>query len=179
MEIWEDVVGYEGLYKVSNYGNVYSVPRIVHTGFSTQNKGGIILKQQIDISGYKTVCLCDGKGDRRPKKVHRLVAMAFIDNPDNYPCVNHKDENKTNNHADNLEWCTVAYNNNYCTHQQRSSKSRINHIKRSTPIKCVETQVTYPSMREAERQTGINQGQLWRCVNEPNRVAKGLHWTKV
>ena len=176
MNTWKDVIGYEGLYKVNEYGDVYSVPRVVQCGRAYRKVGGILLKQQTDINGYKTVNLSNGKGDRRPKKVHRLVAMAFIENPKNLPCINHKDENKENNYFENLEWCSVEYNNNYGTHQKRSANSRINHIKRSKPVICVETQKIYPSMREAERQTGINQSQIWHCIKEPWKTAKGTHW---
>lgn len=176
MSEWKDVVGYEGLYRINQSGEVFSVERIRHFGRATRKWGGHILKQQIDINGYKTVCLSDRFGDRRPKKVHRLVAEAFLPNPNHLPSVNHKDENKTNNNVDNLEWCTVGYNNNYGTHQERSAKRRINHEKRSVPVICVETNQKYPSMREAERQTGINQSQIWHCIKEPWRIAKGTHW---
>lgn len=176
MKEWRDIPGYEGRYKVSTDGEVYSVPRKIHCGRATRNVGGIIIKQQRDVNGYLTVNLCDGKGDRRSKKVHRLLASAFIPNPDNLPCVNHKDEDKANNHVSNLEWCTVEYNNNYGTHQQRSSRARLNHPKKSSPVMCVETKEIYPSMREAERKTGIDQSQIWHCVKEPWRIAKGFHW---
>lgn len=177
MEIWKDVKGYEGLYKVSNKGNVYSVPRVTKVGRATRNDGGYLLKQHTEATGYLTVCLSDGRGDRRPKKVHRLVMEAFVPNPNGYPCVNHKDEDKTNNTLENLEWCSIAYNNNYGTHQQRSAKSRINNPKNSHVVMCVETGVIYPSTREASRQTGIDQSQIWHCLKAQWRVAKGTHWT--
>ena len=177
MEVWKDVKGYEGRYKVSNYGRVYSIPRKTYLGNSYRYDGGYIMKPRIDSVGYVTVCLSDGHGKRGPKKVHRLLAEAFIENTNNYPCINHKDENKTNNTLENLEWCTVAYNNNYGTHQQRSAKTRINHPKKSHRIMCVETGAIYPSTREASRQTGIDQSQIWHCLKEQWRRAKGTHWT--
>ncbi len=176
MKEWRDIPGYEGRYRISTDGEVYSVPREVRFGHARRTVGGKILKQQHDINGYLTVCMCDGNGDRRPKKVHRLLASAFIPNQDNLPCINHKDENKENNHISNLEWCTVEYNNNYGTHQQRSSRTRFKNQKCSHPVICIETEVIYPSMREAARQTGIDQSQMWHCVKEPWRVAKGFHW---
>lgn len=179
MEVWKDVVGYEGLYRVSNLGNVYSVKRTVKCGRACRDFGGIILKKRLDISGYWTVCLADGKGDKRPKKVHRLVAEAFIPNDNGLPCINHKDENKLNNEVSNLEWCTVAYNNNYGTHQQRSSQSRMNHPKRSKPVRCIETGIIYPSIREAERQTGIDESLIWHQVKGMYPAAKGTHWEYV
>ena len=105
-EIWKDVVGYEGLYKVSNFGNVLSL-NYNGTGKSK------LLKQFYHI-GYRRVMLVKN-GIKKKLLVHRLVAEAFIPNPNNYPCVNHKDENRGNNHVDNLEWCTYKYNSNYGT----------------------------------------------------------------
>lgn len=99
-EIWKDVVGYEGLYKVSNLGNVYSY-------YMNRQK-----KQSIRKDGYKFVVL-KRNGKQKYMMVHRLVAEAFIPNPDNLPMINHKDENPSNNNVDNLEWCTAHYNNTY------------------------------------------------------------------
>ena len=115
MEKWKDVVGYEGKYEVSNLGRVRSL-NYLRTGKAK------LLKQQVDKYGYKRMRLYkDGKA--KSLLVHRLVAMAFLPNPNNLPMVNHKDENKTNNNVDNLEWCTASYNNNYGTKIERQSKS--------------------------------------------------------
>lgn len=104
-EEWRDVVGYEGLYQVSNLGNVKSLDRLVicEDGFIRRMKGGL-LKQQIN-RGYMNVRLYKN-GVGKTVKVHRAVAMAFIDNNEKKPTVNHKDGNKTNNCVDNLEWFT-------------------------------------------------------------------------
>ena len=108
-EIWKDVVGYEGIYKVSNFGNVYSI----------KNKKR--LKPYKNSCNYKRVNLwLNGRGENAV--IHRLVAKAFIPNPLNLPQVNHKDENKANNYVDNLEWCTASYNCNYGTRIERFSK---------------------------------------------------------
>lgn len=104
-EIWKDVVGFEGRYQVSNFGNVKSL------SFRNQ-KISKNLAQKVNNQGYKIVQLCERKRNI-PFLVHRLVAMAFVDNPNNYPIVNHKDENPLNNNADNLEWCTYSYNRIY------------------------------------------------------------------
>ena len=94
-EIWKDIQGYEGIYQVSSYGRVKSFKK---------NKVKI-LKPQMHYKGYKFVTLHkNGIGEKC--KVHRLVAKAFIPNPNNYPVVNHKDENKSNNNVENLEWCS-------------------------------------------------------------------------
>ena len=114
-EMWKDIPGYERLYQVSNLGNVRSL---------NYNRTGEIklLKQIPDKGGYKTIQLCKN-GKPKHCKIHRLVAMAFIPNPNNLPAVNHKDENPSNNNVNNLEWCTIAYNNNYGTKKERLSES--------------------------------------------------------
>ena len=98
MEIWKDVPGYIGLYKVSNYGRVKSV------------KKQLVLKTCGSGNRYKTVALCNGM--RKTFRLHRLVAAAFIPNPDNKPCIDHIDGDRANNHADNLRWVTYLENNN-------------------------------------------------------------------
>lgn len=110
--MWKDVVGYEGLYTVNEFGDVKSTPRN-----GTKN-GGKILNKCINSYGYVTANLTV-KGKCKRVAVHRVVAEAFIPNPLNLPCVNHKDENKQNNHVENLEWCTYKYNSNYGTGIER------------------------------------------------------------
>ena len=110
-EIWKDIKGYEGLYQVSNLGRVRNIKyrRLLKYGY---------------VGEYNRVTLySDSKPDYR--MVHRLVAESFIDNPNNYPIVNHKDENKSNNVVSNLEWCTMAYNLNYGNCQIKKSLSMI------------------------------------------------------
>lgn len=122
-EIFKDIKGYEGLYQISNFGNVKSLERDkIYPNGKIQPKKEQFLKPFINGGGYPTVRLCK-KSKVKNYTVHRLVATAFIPNPDNLPCVNHKDENKQNNNVENLEWCSVAYNNNYGTRLERVSSS--------------------------------------------------------
>ena len=126
-EVWKDVAGYEGLYQVSNKGNVYSVERI---NSQRRKWGGYTLKLSIDKIGYPRVNLYKD-GRNKNVTVHRLVANAFLPNPNNYPEINHQDEDKTNNNVENLEWCTRKYNINHGTRTKRMANTNNN------PVKCV------------------------------------------
>ena len=117
-EVWKDVPNYEGRYEVSNFGRVRSLTHkesFVNRwgGITTRIHKGRELKPKYDgKKNYLHVGLCDN-GKVNVINIHRLVAQVFIENPNNYPEVNHKDEDKTNNRVDNLEWCDRTYNNNY------------------------------------------------------------------
>lgn len=114
-QIWREIPGYEGLYQVSNTGRV----RSLNYNGTRKTK---VLKQITDKLGYKRVNLFKNN-KKKNYLVHRLVALAFIPNPNNYPIINHKDENPSNNYYKNLEWCTYEYNNNYGTKKQKISES--------------------------------------------------------
>lgn len=157
-EIWKDCKGYEGKYQVSNLGRVWSIKR---QHYLTPNK---------HTKGYLQVTMMAKNGKMKMEYIHRLVAIAFIPNPNRLPQVNHKDEDKTNNCVDNLEWCNSKYNNNYGTHTKRGP------IARRIPIICVETGIIYSSQAEAKRQLGISDSALNSALNNPTRTAKGYHW---
>ena len=172
-EIWKDIEGYEGLYKVSNMVRVKSVERI------RWNNGGYckvperILKPGKDRCGYLYVILCK-EGIKKKYYVHRLVAEAFIPNPDNLPQINHIDENKENNHVDNLEWVTCKENINHGTHNKRMAE------KLSKPVIAIHKIngliLEFPSIKEASRQTGINQGNICNCLKGRYKSAGGFVW---
>lgn len=172
-EIWKPVVGYEGLYEVSNLGRVRSLDR-----YAKQPKGGLrlikgrILNQYINRCGYLFVSLSKN-GKVKKITIHRLVAQAFIPNPDNLPEVNHKDECKTNNRADNLEYCTRKYNLYYGTGNSRRAD------KQSKPVLQFDLQGNFikewSSLIEAGR-NGFGQGNISLCCQGKQKFHKGFIW---
>ena len=125
-EIWKPVIGYEGLYEVSNLGRVRSIDRLVKysNGQIHLHKGRMLSPGLVHKLGYLQVALCNN-GKIKHKMVYRLIAEAFLPNPDNLPQVNHKDENPFNKCVENLEWCTIEYNINYGTRTQKAIESNI------------------------------------------------------
>ncbi len=158
-EIWKDVQGYEGLYQVSNLGKVKSFRGSCKFGKPKE----LLLKPTLINSGYGVVTLYSNE-KRKKFQIHRLVATAFIPNPMNLPCVNHKDENKLNNSVENLEWCTYEYNNNYGTARIRTSYTQSTPIEQKTlegyPL------ATYQSIRIASTLLNVRYGTIkeW-CAN--------------
>lgn len=153
----KDVAGYEGLYAITENGEVWSYQ---------SNK---FLKGEINRSGYIYVMLYKGR-TRRAYRIHRLVAEAYIPNPKNLPQVNHKDENKTNNNVSNLEWCTNKYNINYGTHNQRMKESK------HKSVICIETGKVFQSITEASIETGILKQSISHCCKGRYHTAGGYHW---
>lgn len=156
-EQWKDIYGFEGLYKISNYGNVKSL-NYNHT------RKERILKPFTNPDGYLLVDLCkDGK--EKYEKIHRLVAQEFLPNPDNLPMVNHKDENKQNNNVDNLEWCNNQYN---CEYSRAKPINQYdlngNLIKR------------WVSMNEIKRQTSFSISYICNCCKGKYQKAYGFLW---
>lgn len=168
-EMWKDLKGYHGHYKISNLGGLHNLVK------------GTITYGCIDKStGYERFTLYkDGKISETPY-VHRLVAMHFLPNPYNHSEVNHIDEDKTNNCVSNLEWCDREYNCNYGTRNKRSGQSRVNHPKKSKSIIGISKTngliMEFPSMAEAERQTNIAHQSISACCRGKLETAGGYKW---
>lgn len=160
-EIWKDIPNYENLYQISNMGRV----RSLHNRY----KDKTYLKPCENSKGYSSVSLCKDH-TQKAVNIHRLVAEAFIPNPDNLPCVNHKDEDKTNNNVDNLEWCSYQYNNVYGNRLTKSATSR------GIPVRCIETGAIYQSGCAAQRETGVYQTGISMCCLGKAKTAGGFHW---
>lgn len=150
-EVWKDIEGYEGLYQVSNLGRVKRVTT------------GRILKGGKDKDGYLQVTLCKDS-TKSTKKIHRLVAQAFVSNSENKPEINHIDEDKANNRVNNLEWSTRKENNNHGTHNERMRRTQSIPII-STNLKTGECREFYGT-NECGRQLNLNPGHI-------NEVLKG------
>lgn len=129
-----------------------------------KNKHGRILKPEIR-NGYYSVDLIKN-GKRYKFRIHRLVAEAFVPNPDNLLIINHKDEDKLNNIASNLEWCDRKYNQHYDSAIKKISK----------PVLCVETGIIYCSMMDASRKTNIPIANIHKVCNGSRKTAGGYHW---
>lgn len=159
-EIFREINGYKGLYQVSNYGRVKSL-----------HNGEKILKLVKSKNGYIRVKL-KLKGHEKFLFVHRLVASAFILNPYNLPEINHKDENKTNNRVENLEWCTREYNVNYGT---RNSRCGLEYKK----IVCLVTNETFNSITEAVKKYNIDHSSIIQCCKGKRKTAGCLNGGKL
>lgn len=154
IEQWKPIDEFP-LYSVSNYGRIRN------------NATEKILLGGYDKDGYRQVTL-SYNGKQYNRRICRLVAIAFIPNPENLPQVNHKDENKKNDYAYNLEWCTAQYNNNY---GHRVSKTR-------RKVQCVETGHIYDGVRVVEKETGIAHSNISYACRTGNMIC-GLHWKHV
>lgn len=192
MEIWKDIEGYEGLYQVSNLGNVKSLSKEKTTKligiFKTKEK---ILSKGKDSRGYYSVVLYKNK-IKKDISVHRLVAMAFIPNPENKPTVNHIDGNKCNNNVENLEWCTYQENTQhaYRTGLNPILKGKDNPMygrhaenhNHSKPVEQYDLEGNFikkwVNMREAEIALNIARGKVSACCNGNQKTAGGYIWKK-
>lgn len=174
IEIWRDIPNYEDLYQVSTLGNVKSL---------NYNRSGKerLLKPRKTKNGYLIVSLFK---DKKAKifLVHRIVCLAFLKNDNNLPCVNHKDENKQNNRVDNLEFCSVLYNNTYNNaHIKRGEKRKGKPLyhKRVPIIQCTLDGVfirDWDSATTASKELNISQGHITHCCKGVRNQCGGYKW---
>lgn len=180
MEEWRDVKGYEGLYQVSNEGRVKSLERvIIRNDGVTQTIKEKMLKLTIDKDGY-LIANISVNGITYKKRVHRLVAQAFIPNPANLPIINHKDECKTNNFVENLEWCTCKYNLNYGTNPARISERVRNnkYLSKEIAQMTLDNNIIriFPSIHEVERELGLFHTNVSSCALGKQKTCGGFRW---
>ena len=178
-EEWLPIEGYEELYQVSNFGRVKSL----NYNHTNQEQ---ILKPSTNKQGYQLVALYK---DGKPKwfSVHRLVAMAFIPNPNDYEQVNHIDEVKTNNHVSNLEWCDCKYNNNYGTRNEKASKAlsgklgKEHHLSKQVIQLTLDGEVVrkWDCTMDIKRELGYHNQSISKCCRGKLKSAHGYKWQYV
>ena len=156
----KDILGYEGLYAITSCGRVWSY------------RYKKFLSPFLRTDGYLAVGLYKD-GQQKSIAIHRLVAEAYIPNPLGLPVVNHKDEEKTHNWINNLEWCDMKYNSNYGTGKERAAKAR------KKQIYCVELDRVFDGAVDACKELGINAGNLSSCCRGRKQTCGGYHWRYV
>ena len=175
IEIWKDVIGYEGLYQVSNLGRVKSLAKIAKNKYGEFMLKDRIMKTHIKLDGYRSVTFVKN-GKVKLHSVHRLVAKAFVPNPNNYHEVNHIDEDKTNSRFDNLEWCNRLYNVNYGTGIERRIESR-----RKNNLKILQLDETGTIIKEWNDlneiiDNGYSKTGVWKCCKGYQEIHRGYRW---
>lgn len=184
-EIWKDIKGYEGKYMVSNQGRVMSLGRNVKFGTHFRHVEPKILKPRQYPIGYLYVMFFPNN-KAKIKKIHRLVAEAFIPNPENKPCINHKNGLKTDNRVENLEWCSYSENTQHSMyvlghdHVFRINKGKLgkdNHFSKIIlQIEDGNIIAEFYGAAEAERETGIDSSGIIKCCKNKQQHAGGYQW---
>lgn len=183
VEIWKDIVGFEGKYRVSNTGKVLSLR---YCGKDEIKE----LTPKINNKGYAWVQLEKGNRTHACRLIHRLVAEAFIENPNNEPIINHKDENPLNNNVDNLEWCNNSYNVRYSRSRHPLRPFRYHHKKRPNGLKykcrldyeILQLALTgeivkeWPNSRTIYLETGMSDWSISECCRGKRKTAYGFKW---
>lgn len=174
IETWKDIQGYEGLYQISNAGNVRSLERIDCRGQVRHGKAVKMIKTK---DGYFKASLNKDSIEKR-FFVHRLVALHFVDNPNGLDCVNHLNEDKTDNRSVNLEWCTREYNNNYGT---RNKRIGIAESKKTAMIDIASGHIlrVFNSAHEAALAIGGDESSICKVRNGKRKSAYGYKWEEV
>jgi len=175
-EVWKDIPGYEGYYQVSSLGRIKSVERMIYIelpdgrrSYWRHQKERIKSAPVFGNGGYRQIMLYSGNVGKM-LQVHRIVCLAFLSNPNNLPCVNHKNGIKTDNRLENLEWCSYEGN---LLHAINILGKKDNHGK---PVMCVETGEIYRSVSVASRETGEHINSLRDHLRGRFRSLHGKHW---
>lgn len=169
-EIWRDIDGFEGMYQISNYGRVRSILRtVISKNGIVKHLKSVILNPGCYTSGYLFVALCKN-GKVYQHSIHRLVANAFIPNPEHKPEVNHIDLNKKNNSVINLEWVTGTENQLHTVCMGGKSQSK--------QVLCLETGIIYDSMARADAAIGCSEGFVSKSIRK-GIGCKGFHFKEI
>lgn len=173
-EVWKEIEGYEGYYEVSSFGRVRSIDRYVKGRWDAQIFcASRFMKCKRVKNGYLHVKLTKD-GERKEPLVHRLVASAFIPNPEGLEQVNHIDGDKTNNNVDNLEWCSASQNQ---LHSRRVLKRICGHPRK--PVICLENRKVYESAHHAARDLGLNPAGIYYTCEGRNKQTGNMHFEYV
>ena len=164
IEVWKDIPKFEGLYQASNLGRIKSLPKLVNNRFKDISKAERILKPSKGKNGYLRVVLMKD-GIKKYCLVHRLIAKTFLPNNLKLEQVNHKNEIKTDNRVENLEWCTVSYNKRYSV-----AKKIEQYDLDGKYIK------TWNCIRDVEEELNIKNNNLDHCLKKRNKTAGGFIW---
>ena len=189
IEIWKDIPNYEGLYQVSNLGRVKSLKRKVKSPIRNNKfvfRKERMLKNYLGILGYYQISLRKNN-QAKTFSVHRLVALAFIDNPNNYPIINHKDSNPSNNNVDNLEWCTQSHNIQYAYNNgrkkapdflYRSEYGKDNPASRQVRQFSLDGNIIkdWDCVTYIQNELGFNRPNICKCCRGKIPTAYGFKW---
>jgi len=183
-EIWKDVVGYEGIYQVSNYGNVRSIDRIIKRGNHSFTKKGQIKATGINNRGYCDIMLCKG-AKYEHHVVHKLVALAFIPNPENKDFINHKNGNKLNNCVDNIEWVTMSENNQHAYNtglKIGAATGKFGELNHSSKAICMVNKTTgkvikeFSAIHDAAREMKLSATGICAAIKGRSSSCGGYKW---
>jgi hypothetical protein len=168
-EIFKSIEEYEGLYEISNLGRVKSLAK--------NGKKEIIMKPKIDKDGYLQISLRKPRTKRKYYRIHRLVALTFIDNINQLPQVNHIDCNPSNNNVENLEWCTIQYNNKY-----RFTIGKASHVGEKSPLSTITNEIAC-NIYYTSQTTNLTELQISKLYNTTrsivNKIRLGYRWGKI